>query len=259
MGKRFYLEAMAIKKSLDSLTGHSPERELQFLHKFVRPNDQVVDLGACTGLYSVPLARLVGANGKVFAFEPVPETFHLLKRVCTFLGVRGRTKLLNMAVGDVDSQVEISVPLREEGYFDPGLSHLSMRKNLTDEKSADAFGRLKIIRQKMIKLDSMIDEFSNLTFIKMDIEGAELKALRGMSTVVDQFRPSILMEYTIHFLKGMGEGAADFEDWLSLKRYSAFQLVGDRLRHASRPLQTSYLFLLPEEKLSRWQEFIESV
>lgn len=46
------------------------EKELDFLHRWIGPGMVVIDIGANLGVYSLPLRRLVGPEGRVFAYEP---------------------------------------------------------------------------------------------------------------------------------------------------------------------------------------------
>ena len=64
------------------------EPEYQLLPTLVSPGDWVLDIGANVGHYTLELARLVGPQGRVIAFEPVPETFSVL---AANVECRGRT------------------------------------------------------------------------------------------------------------------------------------------------------------------------
>jgi protein-L-isoaspartate O-methyltransferase len=52
--------------------------ETQWIEYFVRPGDVVLDVGAHIGYYTLLLSRLVGDQGRVYAFEPDPSNFALL-------------------------------------------------------------------------------------------------------------------------------------------------------------------------------------
>jgi len=72
--------------SLDSLrlsiNGIYEEFETQMLKKIINKEETVVDIGANIGYYTLIFAKLVGDKGKVFAFEPEPNNFELLKKKC---------------------------------------------------------------------------------------------------------------------------------------------------------------------------------
>ena len=54
------------------------EKETAFVVRWLRPGMTVIDIGANLGVYSLPMARLVGPEGQVFAYEPATETRRLL-------------------------------------------------------------------------------------------------------------------------------------------------------------------------------------
>src|SRR4030067_729726 len=57
---------------------HAHDPEYQHLESFISKGDWVLDIGANIGHYTLKFSSLVGENGRVFAIEPVPETFELL-------------------------------------------------------------------------------------------------------------------------------------------------------------------------------------
>src|SRR6185312_12382199 len=61
-------------------TFRTPEPEFDLLPQLVRPGSVVIDVGANIGHYTLRLAQLVGPEGRVYAFEPMPKTFDLLCR-----------------------------------------------------------------------------------------------------------------------------------------------------------------------------------
>src|SRR5262245_21133225 len=56
------------------------EKEMDFLRHWLKPGMTVIDLGANVGVYSLPMAKLVGATGQVFAYEPGGTTRSFLMR-----------------------------------------------------------------------------------------------------------------------------------------------------------------------------------
>src|ERR1700731_2524476 len=78
---------LAVPGRLDSITTYVLleqerwfEKELSFLSRWLKPGMTAIDIGANLGVYSLPLARLVGPQGRVFAYEPGREARNLLAR-----------------------------------------------------------------------------------------------------------------------------------------------------------------------------------
>ena len=157
----------------------------------------VLDVGANKGYFTSLFSFLVGKNGKVHAFEPVPETYQELinlktafQNVCTN----------NLAVGEKSGQATIS--------YDP-----NDREKATLIQSSSSF--TKLVETKVVSIDQYVKN-SNLKFvdfIKCDVEGFELEVLLGAVQTLSNFSPKISIEMTqekneieeaIHILKRAG-------------------------------------------------------
>lgn len=66
-----------IGKALE-LYGEYSESEIEAMRPFLRPGDVAIDIGAFIGDMTLPFAQIVGSEGRVYAFEPDPETFNIL-------------------------------------------------------------------------------------------------------------------------------------------------------------------------------------
>ena len=96
------------------------EAEYGKLGQWVKPGDWVLDVGANVGHYSRKFSELVGRNGRVFSFEPVPQTFEILAANMACCPVSNVT-LLNVAASDGMGTVGMSIP-----SFDTGLQNFYM-------------------------------------------------------------------------------------------------------------------------------------
>lgn len=156
------------------------EKEFQVLDQWVRAGDWVLDVGANIGHYVSRMSSLVGANGRVIAFEPVPATFELLATTAARLEHRNVT-LLNAAASDTVSTVGITIP-----KFDTGLDNYYMA-HLTDDKSGLSVFTLPI--------DSL-EIPARVSLVKIDAEGHDLHVVRGMRKLLQRDRPVLIIEGT---------------------------------------------------------------
>lgn len=166
MGHVIYLDAL---DSLDlSTRGYHEKFETEIFQKTVRAGNVVVDLGANIGYYTLIAARLVGNSGKVFAFEPDPENFALLKKNVEANGYTN-VVLVEKAVADVSGRTTLFFFSESKGG---SMIH-------------DAPGSSGSILVETVTLDDFFKSFrGDIHVIKMDVEGAERKVLRGMENVL---------------------------------------------------------------------------
>lgn len=175
--------------AMSGLLGKPMYQEL-ILPFAVRPGDTVLDIGANLGQFTLPLAKLVGRAGKVCAFEPVPSTCHELRANVHAAGVDAIVRVEQVALSDTCGCVELTVP-----YDRPTEAALVRH----DAEQWAAYGRDATkyynASTQVTTLDAYIclHALEEITFIKCDVEGAELKVFTGASAVLRGRRPPILL------------------------------------------------------------------
>lgn len=189
----------------------SPEPEFARLEDWVGAGDCVVDIGANVGHYAGRLAHLVGPQGRVIAFEPVPATFELLSANMARLGASNVT-LVNAAASGESAWLTMNVPKQAGGADNYYLAHV------TDLE--DGIGVLGLA------LDSLALP-RPIRLVKMDVEGHELPAVEGMRELLLRDRPVLIVE---------GRSAA-VADTLAGLGYRASELPGspNRVFEAAGP------------------------
>lgn len=164
----------AIRK--DRFSPDEPEDAL--LDALISPGDWVVDVGANIGHYARRFSDLVGSSGRVFALEPVPHTFSLLSANSLSFKNSNMT-LLNVAASDEFGEVGFSVPI-----LSTGLKNYYMA-------AVDAEG--KDSRVMAFPLDAL--EFNYpVRLVNVDVEGHEMRVLRGMVKLIERYRPTLIVE-----------------------------------------------------------------
>lgn len=159
--------------------GHfvSPEPEFRELDRWVRPGDWVLDVGANVGHYTARLSELVGAEGRVVAFEPIPETFAMLAAVASSCPA-GNVTLVNAAASDRTGTVAMDVPEFSEGSRN--FYQASIR--------SDGVGR----RIGTLRIDGL--DLPRISLAKIDVEGHEAAVLRGMEQLLRRDHPVLIVE-----------------------------------------------------------------
>jgi FkbM family methyltransferase len=207
--------------------------ELESVPKFVRPGDIVLDVGGNHGLYTYHLSRLVGPSGKVHVFEPLPPNLHILRRTIKKLGLTNVT-VHAVGCGEEAGPAKFCVPLQH------GIPQLGGGRQGTEGLQFDC---------EIVRLDDVID--SKISFLKMDVEGAELFAFRGAQRIIRQSRPVILFEAGGH-TRAFGYEQNEVFEFLSDFGYRFFSggFRGKALEPRERFTDAEDYFALPNESLS---------
>jgi FkbM family methyltransferase len=160
----------------------SGEPEFAMLAELVPPGGWVLDVGANVGHYTRRLSELVGPRGRVFAFEPVPATFELLAANAGRFP-HANVTLLNLAASDGSGVVRMSVPRFDTGLLDFYDAAIVPPGGAVGEGP-------EVFRAP---LDSL--PFPEpVRLVKLDVEGHELAALRGMRRLLERDRPVLIVE-----------------------------------------------------------------
>lgn len=147
-------------------------------HHVVTPGATVVDGGANTGLHSLALARLVGPEGHVLCFEPVPRVAADLVRHLAEAGLLSRCSIHAQALWHERALLPFVV---DEG--NTALSHLRR-----PGESAPA-----AVAVPAVRLDDVVGQ-SPVRFVKLDLEGADIQGIEGAAGVLRRSRPPLAFE-----------------------------------------------------------------
>ena len=162
---------------------YNPATEYVYhLPQLVRPGDTCIDIGANLGYYARTISRLAGADGLLFAVEPVAPIRKVLARN---LRRCPNVEILPCALGAEERDIVMgNDSARKTGYLGTGQNFVNDAGTDTDvtftarmRRGSELFGNLR-----------------RLDFIKCDIEGYELVVMREMRPLLEQFRPTVLIE-----------------------------------------------------------------
>jgi len=227
-----FLQCLA--KAWDIRRGSWSEPELDLISFAVRSGESALDIGANYGLYSYHLSRAVGPSGRVYAFEPVPftaATFRLVSKLLRFRNV----EFVPKGCGDHAGRIAFTLPVQSSGAISAGLAHIALRDNERPGRNRHfQYERTDQIWCDVIVLDDFLPELSNLSFIKSDIEGADLLALRGAEELIRRHRPIVVCEINPWFLEGFGIKLEELMGFFFEKGYGVYQYKVDGQRKRLR-------------------------
>jgi FkbM family methyltransferase len=203
--------------ALDIRAGRYTEPEVDLVAACVQAGDTVVDVGANYGMYVVPLSRAAGPTGRVIAFEPVPFTSAVLRRVVRLMRLRN-VDVIAKGCGDEPGVMSFTVPVQGTGTISAGQAHFSFRQDQRPGKERHVrWPESTTVEAEVIRIDDMVpaNAASRVSFLKCDIEGAELFALRGATELLRKHQPVLVVEINPWFLEGFGTSVGHLVELLA--------------------------------------------
>jgi FkbM family methyltransferase len=148
------------------------------LQRHLKGRDVFYDVGANVGFFTLLAARLVGSEGHVYAFEPVPATATRLRRNLRLNGFEN-VEVLEVALSDVSGSLDLGIG------DDPLTAAVGVADSHKTELRVEAASIDDLLGRKAIKPP---------TFVKIDVEGHDPAVLRGMRTSSKRWRPTVIVE-----------------------------------------------------------------
>ncbi|MBT9585606.1 FkbM family methyltransferase [bacterium] len=227
------------------------EAEMELFPQFVGAADEVLDIGANYAYHTHRLAQLC-PQGTVFAFEPIPFTFRVCQRIVGHYGMKN-VQLHPVGVGCQNGSETFRVPLADFGGISGGQSHIAQRNNdLEGKQHHYQFQQSREYVCKIVAIDDFLPDLKRVTFVKMDIEGAELFALQGMRQTLERCKPIVMLEINPFFLRGFAIPEKSMRDFWGDLGYEFFRYDAHRrklLRYReSSFVEANYLMLTPEHQ-----------
>lgn len=187
----------------------------------LRAGDVFVDCGANIGLFTLVAADRVSDPGLVIAFEPAPSTRVALLRNIARSGHRNVT-VLPHALSDAPGEVPFVV-MGDSG----GLSSFA--------PAAPLLGYQLQVPVTTLDIGIPAEAWGRIRLIKVDIEGAEVQALRGATRVLTEERPLLLIEVEDSHLRRQGSSAAELFALLTGAGYVGVPTPGPGPNYLFRP------------------------
>ena len=221
-GLRYVLEPGENAGAFLRAGGNYEVAETRFCERVVRPGTTAFDVGAHIGLYSLLLARLVGTEGRVHAFEPEPRNH---ERLIANLALNGADNVVarRAAAYSRTSRVELNV-------FGAGLGawHSLGRPRLPDPfapgRTVEPVGAIEV---EAVALDDYCAEAGvrRIDFLKVDVEGAERDVLEGARGLLAEGGVGvILFEASLPQTEALGHGPAEVFELLAEHGFRSFAL-----------------------------------
>lgn len=202
------------------------EYETKIFKKNLQEGMRFLDLGANIGFYSIFARSIVGEKGGVISFEPYPKNANLIRKSVN-LNHYDNVVVVEAAVSDKQGKAKLY--LSPEYYTENSLIDLEFTypKKWKGRRSIDV---------KVVTVDDFLGKKMKnfcLNFIKMDIEGSEHKALRGMKKTIElNERLSLMTEFWPNGLIKNGSDPRDFLEHLSSLSFNLLSHIDNEYERA---------------------------
>ncbi len=221
---------------LDSLNfGEYEREELDMQFRIIQAGWNIIDIGANYGWYALQMATQFPQN-HIYSFEPIRHTFEQLNK--------------NIALNNYNNITTNNIGLSESAgtfdfYFNP---QLSVNASLANVSGSDDIHKVICT---VSTLDTEINK-RNITphFIKIDIEGAELLALKGGVETIEKYKPAFFLEMLRKWSAKFNYHPNDIINLLTSKNYNCYIIQGDILQEINEvteeTIETNFIFLHTE-------------
>lgn len=192
------------------------EKELgDLLKKIIKPTDVFIDVGANIGYFSLLVAHRF-SSAKVISFEPVADLYKKMNDNITLNSIKNIITE-NTAAGEVSGEREIFVSAPDN----LGMSSFHKPENYSGYKE----------KTKVVAIDEWFKSsgLSQIDIVKLDIEGSELAALKGMKEILQNFKPFLIIEINPETLSMFNLQPSDIYDFLQHEGFKQF-LISENAR-----------------------------
>jgi FkbM family methyltransferase len=153
------------------------------VRRILRGGDFFIDVGANVGVFALLAASLVGAFGRVYAYEPNPAVLDLLRTSAVMNWMHDRIVLRPVAVGDAPRQAELDFPPARLG---DGAIRSATRDTGTFGRTAAYLATTKSVAVDVVTLDAEFGYDIPIKMLKIDAEGFESEVLAGAWRLLSQ-------------------------------------------------------------------------
>jgi len=197
----------------------------RWMERTVRPGMRVMDVGANVGIHTLRLARKVGPAGHVWSFEPYAPVADLLRHNVRLNGLDNVT-VIEQAASDTDGPAMLHV-------FPEGADVYNSLGACRREENLQAVGTVPVLATR---LDAFADAagIDRVDLIKVDIEGAEERAIRGARRLIER-SPGVAIVCEL-YQPSATQCGCNVQDLVNMLREWGFAMYVVERRGLPRPL-----------------------
>lgn len=195
--------------------GAYESNEMQMIKNLLEEQDTFFDIGAHLGWYSINLAKHY-KNAKFYAFEPVPNTYSLLKR--------------NISINRLENILSFNFGLSNEQritkfFYSETGSAVASERDIFDVQTLDR------VTCELKTLDNFVEteKIRKIDFIKCDVEGSEFLVINGGEKSIQKFLPILFIEQVEDWCNKFNYTTSELTSFLFSMGYKMFEITGQNL------------------------------
>jgi FkbM family methyltransferase len=203
-GYRLYARKSDVHIGAELIEGRSHDANVEAaLRAELKPGATFLDIGANIGVFAMLGANLVGAGGRVIAVEPIARNAELIERACRSNGF-AQVRLIRAAASDRTGEIVLRTSATTSNA---ATAKASGERLLADDSTTQTV--------PTVVLDDALAGLDRLDVVKIDIAGMEPRALRGLSRMLERFRPVLISEFHPWAIeRATGESPYALLEWL---------------------------------------------
>lgn len=202
--------------------------EVFLLERAARKGMTALDIGACIGFHTLIISRCVGESGRVIAFEPAPGNYSVLMRNIRANGFENVSPL-NAAVMDYRGSIDLYLSKTNFGdhrVYDAG-DEVRFEEGIPRER----------VQVPAVRVDDVLEELRlTADVIKIDVQGAEMAAFRGMRHALSHPEVILFCEFWPYGLRKFGASPKEMLDFLASLRLEICEICEEEgcIRHIDK-------------------------
>ncbi|MGK7941880.1 MAG: FkbM family methyltransferase [Crocosphaera sp.] len=161
---------------------------VDWLSSYLNSGDTILDIGASFGTISLPLAKIVGEKGHIYAFEPARKTQTFLQQILEINNI-SNISIVKSAISDQPGTYEFVEYLNDNSFSWASDTSTLNAPTINTEREHFTYD------VDVTTIDQFVATYHlQPAAIKMDIEGFELYGLQGAKTTLDRYHPYLCID-----------------------------------------------------------------
>lgn len=235
-----------------SLGGNPEQEDFDYIASLIKPGDVVMDVGANVGLVSILLLKAEPELERIYAFEPLPDTFAKMKHNLLLNGLPKKINPVNVGMSDKQGSFDFFLPGENEAAsMQPNMDEFYMQESVDGRYTG--VKKMYKVQCKVTTLDEFVAEnnIDRVNFIKIDVEGNEKNVLLGGINLLKRYHPVIYTEMLRKHAARFGYHPNEIIDYMKSLDYGCYSYQNGKLEPfvemTDDTVETNFFFMYEKQ------------